>query len=123
MNINEMTMTAKRQIALFTLRMNPKNRRQTTGRMKDHNGDRCALGLIAEAFGIPCSYEEMEAKGIDKETYAPLVEVGEALGINYAAVYRLNDSARLSFAEIADEMEKAFETGKWDVDYTRNWIM
>jgi len=102
-------LTADRAIALYHLRVNPKNRKQTTGTLKNFVGDCCALGLIAEAFDIPCTKKEMIAKGVDSRLSSSYDEIETRIGIEPQRVYRMNDQMGLTFSEIADRLEKIFE--------------
>jgi hypothetical protein len=110
MNLKNMTIAAKRQLALYHLRVNPKNRNKIEGSLKRGPNDRCALGVIAEAFDIPCTRSEILAKGYDPIYYSPYEEIGNALGIgaDYTKIYGWNDAGQ-SFTEVADHMEIAFE--------------
>lgn len=112
--IDKAKLTARRNLALYHLRVNPKNVKQAKRGLIKYNGDRCALGLIAQAFDIPCSSEEMDAKGLNGHPYSPYRELDELLGIDSCFIFRLNDNDDLTFAEIADRAEQAFETGEWD---------
>jgi len=109
------TLVAARQLALYHLRVNPKNVKQARGSLLyPETGDRCALGLIAEAFNIPVKSQEYPDFDDGRAYYA----IAEKLGIHkYKTdfIYRANDSQHMSFAEIADMLERKFETGEWDV--------
>lgn len=50
--MNEMELIANRKLAIYHLRVNPNNRKWGHGKLKDSEGNVCALGLMAEAFGI-----------------------------------------------------------------------
>lgn len=67
---------------------------QITGLCADNTGGRCAVGVIAEAFGCdptdPCT---------DPYEYI------QRYGIRYAPIYRMNDFHHHTFAQIADYLE------------------
>lgn len=97
------TMTARRQLALYHLRNNPKNRKQGTGDLYNpFNDSYCALGLLGEGFGYPV--REDDPKIITK-VYE---ELCESLGIYPGLVYRPNDRGE-TFWRIADILEDYFK--------------
>lgn len=109
MDYKDMSIAARRELAMYHLRMNPKNRVQLTGTLNDDKGGCCALGLIAEAFDIPCTYKQMEEKGIDILGYSAYKEIGKAIDFRYSWIYGLNDMDGLTFAQIADKMSEAIK--------------
>lgn len=108
------TLAAARQIALYHLRVNPTNVKQGRGSLLDQKtGDRCALGLIAEAFNIPVKSSEFP----DSDDGRAYNAIAEKLGIHKYKIdfiYRANDSHHMTFEEIADMLERKFESGEWD---------
>lgn len=96
---------------------------QATGRLEDTAGDMCCLGVLsamAEAEGI-CQRREDYNQGYSydsAETALPPAVVAWAemrsndgeRGHNKKTLTRLNDSGGLSFSEIADIIEKEWES-------------
>lgn len=107
------TLVARRQLALYHLRVNPHNRKQITDHLVNDQGDRCALGLICEAFNVSCNVFGQLGVIIHPDPYK---EIGRLLQIDYGQIYGLNDEG-YTFSQIADEMERAIETGEWDKEY------
>lgn len=94
-----MMITPERAIALYHLRQNPQNRTQIMGNLTDGCNGRCALGLVAEAFGL----ELADELGVEcGDVYEDIKERLDTLVSNF---YRPNDTYGYSFAKIADTLE------------------
>lgn len=96
------TLAARRQIALYHLRNNPKNRKQGRWDLYDPIEDTyCALGLLAEGFGYDVRHKNSR---VSNEIYD---EFCESLGLHSGLVYRANDTGH-DFSQVADIMEEYF---------------
>jgi len=106
MTSNEVT--ARRQVVLYHMRLNPKGTVQ--GKFKLHclDGSKCALGLMAEALNIPTMPEptgpelNQEAFSVNTAAYNKLREL---LEWNDMRIWGLNDRQDKTFAEIADILD------------------
>jgi hypothetical protein len=105
--------TPNQAIALYHLRLNPNKIKQTTGTLTDCKNGRCALGLIAEAFNIPLNgfieisnaYDCLRVKldpNFSENAVSRQTDITEV-------IWTLNDKARLTYAEVADVMERVWE--------------
>jgi hypothetical protein len=78
--------------------------KQTVGQLKDRDGCRCVLGVIALAGNIPHNESCTE----DEYGCSNRYEGFEAIGLDHddcVELYRKNDSDRLTFPELADHIE------------------
>lgn len=95
-------MTAKRELALYHLRINPQNRKQGRTFLYNPESDTyCALGLLGEAFG----YDVVNSYASEKIQNSIYTEMCKALGIWSSWVYIPNDVGK-TFSEIAAELEQ-----------------
>lgn len=103
-----------RSIALYHLRINPKGHKQAFATLRNSDGCRCALGLIAEGLGFDVPVQIIRTNEVTAEElgkYADLLNVvyggiEEKLAIDPYTVWGKNDTQRLSFNEIADVLEE-----------------
>lgn len=126
--MKKMSVIANRAIALYHLRVNPKNVKWIRGRLLDEEGSRCALGLIAEAFNIEISRSDdfLKPNGeIDYIAYRdwhkendPYKKLQEILGLDRVEgidkIYGANDSlpcdiGNEAFGIVANTVEDVFE--------------
>lgn len=95
---------ARRQIAIYHLRQNPKRFKQIRGSLRNAWDERCAVGVIADAFNLPVE--------IDDENPGIYNKLTKLLGLKELSfIWFLNDFKGFSFPEIASEMEK-----RWSED-------
>ena len=102
MNLNLMPdMMSYRRKAITALRYNPEGFAQGSLRMLCPDGSRCALGVIADALGIPLE-DNME----HDDPYSEMMDLigDEEIG----NICKWNDRDGLSFAEIADKLEETW---------------
>jgi len=99
------TLAAKRQIALYHLRVNPKDRVQ--GRRELYNAESdtyCAIGLLGEMFGLPVR-ESQDNRILRNSIYD---KVTSELSVNDITIWTRNDRGD-TFAQIADYLEEVWE--------------
>lgn len=101
--------TPNQSIALYHLRRNPNHHKQTKNQLINGCGERCALGLIAEAFNIPVTVGNL-SNGDAYNAFA------EKLGTRYSLVYALNDQFELNYEEVADVMEEVWSAPFFTID-------
>lgn len=89
------TLTENRWRAVQDLEVNPKRFSQITGSL-GHNGNRCALGLLCDTFGINLSGNSSE------DAYYSL---SKALGLDTQQVITWNDRNKLGFKDIAQKLK------------------
>ena len=95
-----------RRFALTVLRSNPSNRDQIHLDLSDYCNGRCAVGLLAEAFGVEVTNEA--------DTHLKAYEiVNDKLYFDVDEIWRMNDRKYLSFAAIADELERLWSTAEF----------
>lgn len=106
-----MSVETDRAVALYHLRVNPKNRQKIKGYLTDGCNGRCAIGLIAEAFDIPIAPTRNVPMNDSSFAVcnAAFAQLEERLGIKdrIHRVWMWNDQFEpTTFAEVADKMEK-----------------
>jgi|SRR5882724_7584679 len=101
--------TPNQSIALYHLRRNPNHHKQTKHSLLSECGERCALGLIAEAFNITVRVGNLS----NGDAYNALAE---KLGTRYSLVYSLNDQFELNYEEVADVMEEVWSAFDFNID-------
>lgn len=105
-SFKKMTIAARRQLALYHLRINPEKRTQIRGGLTDGECGRCAIGLICDAFGVKF---RSEIPSESHSSYSPYWEIERLLGMSALEldwIWKMNDSGRKTFAEIADTLDR-----------------
>lgn len=107
--------TPNRAIALYHLRMNPLRRKKITGSLRDECDGRCALGLIAEAFGIeiPVNPDDQNDIYSDMKARLSLLYPGEVYGINDGDACRYDSD----YDRVADKLEQMWVKDGVTKDY------
>lgn len=95
-----MSYEQNRKLALAALRSNHRGYQQIKGRLqRPGTNDRCATGIVAEAFHVPIRGQN------DTKTNAAVEELLGDTGV-VGHIISLNDGRSLSLSAIADNLEK-----------------